>query len=418
MAREIVTLPRASAKHIRIGVVAMLAVLVWAFALSNAFRTLPTIVASGLAADFALGTQQLGLFAALFHISFAAMQMPVGIALDRFGTRRTVAALFVVAAAGALIASTAQGYLMVIVGQLLIGAGCSPALMGAMVFIARHYSQQQFARISGAVLAAGGLGMLITATPLAWVVEQGTWRTAFGLLGALSASAAALCWFLVDDGKKAPDVPGEPKETLASAMRGLGRVLREPQTPGILALGLVTYASALTLRGLWIVPLFAQRHDLSLVQSGNVVLWVSLAMIVGPMIFGWLDPGPKRRRRVIVAAALVSAALVAILAVGTGSAMLDAAFAVAFGGTTSYYVLQFADVRSSYPAALAGRALSALNLAVFLGVSLVQFGTGALAEVALAYDLDAQVAVLASLAALLAAGAGAFVALAPRGTNG
>jgi predicted MFS family arabinose efflux permease len=398
----------------------MLAVLVWAFALSNAFRTLPTIVATGLGADFALGTQQLGLFAALFHISFAAMQMPVGVALDRFGPRRTVAGLFAVAAGGALLAGAAQGYLMVIVGQLMIGAGCSPALMGAMVFIARHYSQQQFARISGVVIALGGLGMLITATPLAWVVEHGTWRTAFGLLGALSASAAVLCWLLVDDGKNdsktAPDTQGEggkSRETLASAMRGLVRVLREPQTLGILALGLVTYASALTLRGLWIVPLFRERHDLSLVQSGNVVLGVSLAMIVGPMIFGWLDPGPKRRRRVIVAAALVSAMVVAILAVGTGSAVLDTALAIVFGGTTSYYVLQFADVRSSYPAALAGRALSALNLSVFLGVSLVQFGTGALAEIALGHGLDAQAAVLASLAALLAIGACIF-AFAPR----
>jgi len=398
-----------------IGAAAMLAVLVWAFALSNAFRTLPTIIASGIGADFALGTQQLGLFAALFHISFAGMQMPVGVALDRVGPRRCVAALSVVAAVGALIVGVAQSYLVASIGQVLIGVGCAPALMGAMVFIARHYPQEQFARISGVVLAAGGLGMLLTATPLAWLVEHGSWRMAFWLLGALSASAAVLCWLLVDDRTTddAQAAGDKPRETLMAAMRGLGRVLREPQTPGILALALVTFASALTLRGLWIVPLFTQRYGMSLVQAGNLALWVSLAMIMGPMIFGWLDPGPKRRRRVIVAAALTSAVLIAILAIGTGSAALDAGLAVAFGGTTAYFVLQYADVRTFYPAPLVGRALSAVNLSVFLGVSLLQFGTGVLAAAALRHGLDVQVVVLASLAAALAAGACVFVVLAP-----
>ena len=51
-------------------------------------------------------------------------------------------------------------------------------------------------------------------------------------------------------------------------------------------LGLVTYASFLTLRGLWLGPLLIERHGYSLVQSGNVALVVSLVSLFTPALFG------------------------------------------------------------------------------------------------------------------------------------
>jgi predicted MFS family arabinose efflux permease len=391
----------------------MLGMLVFAFALSHAFRTLPTIIAAALSHDFDLGARRLGVLVGAFHLGFAIMQIPAGVALDRYGPRRTVASLFVVAAIGAFVTASAQSYGMLITGQAMIGIGCSPVLMGAMVFTSRRYPQEHFARVSGLVIAIGGGGMLITATPLAWLVEYGSWRLAVWCMFGLSVAATLLCWFVVDDDDNGLEGETKPvtRETFATALRGFVDVLAQPQARGIMAFGLVSYAVTITLRGLWIVPILSQRYGLGLVQAGNVVLAVSVAMMAGSIVFGWLDPGEALRRRVIIAGALITAGVISVLAAGTGSTSLDVGLTILFGFTSSFYVLQYVDARAAYPAPLVGRALATLNLFVFIGVSLVQFGTGSLVEIATAYGLDPNFAALACLATVLVAGVCAFVIL-------
>src|SRR6478736_2007912 len=72
----------------------MLLVLIGGFALSQAFRTAAAIMAPSLAQTFSLSPQQLGLFAAAFHFSFAGLQLFMGMAIDVYGPRRTIVAVF------------------------------------------------------------------------------------------------------------------------------------------------------------------------------------------------------------------------------------------------------------------------------------------------------------------------------------
>jgi aromatic ring hydroxylase len=74
-------------------------------------------------------------------------------------------------------------------------------------------------------------------------------------------------------------------------------------------------------------------------------------------------------------------------------------------------ILQYADVRAAYPAAMTGRALSVFTMAMFLGVATMQWFTGVVASVASAHGVEPFTAVLASIAALLALGALAFTVL-------
>ena len=73
--------------------------------------------------------------------------------------------------------------------------------------------------------------------------------------------------------------------------------------------------------------------------------------------------------------------------------------------------LRLADVRAAYPEALTGRAMAVFTMAMFLGIALMQWITGVVASVAGAHQVETFTAVLATVAALLAAGALAFAAL-------
>ncbi|MDP9902976.1 MFS transporter [Variovorax ginsengisoli] len=388
----------------------MLAVLASAFTLSQAYRTIAAILATPLQAEFGLSAQALGLFAGAFHFAFGALQLFMGIGIDLQGVRRTVLAAFPLAILGAAVSALATGFPVLVFGQVLIGIGCAPAFLVCTVFIARQFPAERFASVSGLTLGLGSLGMLLTGTPLAWLVQATSWRTGFWVLGASSAlSWLAILWLV-----REPALPngaggtGQPvaRPSPLAALRSYGALFRLPHTLGIVALATVTYAAFITLRGLWLGPLLIERHGFSLVQSGNVAVIVSVVGMFGPMLFGRLDPGAVRRQW-IVGFTLGVAALFAIMAFNPG-ATLDVVGCVVVGLASGYIVLQYADVKAAYPAAMTGRAMAVFTMAMFLGVAVMQWFTGVVASAAAAHQTDPFLAVLATIAALLAAGALAF----------
>ena len=385
----------------------MLVALTSGFALSSAFRTVAAILAAPLQADFALSPQALGVFAATFHFSFGAMQLFMGIGIDLYGVRRTILAAFPLCIAGAVLSALVPGYGALLLGQALIGVGCAPAFLVCTVFIARHFAPQRFAAISGVAMALGTLGMLFTGTPLAWLVQQWSWRAGFWVLALLALLAWLWIWRTVHE--PTPDgTPEGPRESVREAVLRFASLFTLPHTWGIVVLGAVTYAALISLRGLWLGPMLIERHGFSLVQSGNVALALSVVALAGPMLFGRIDPGPATRRRWIVACTLLMALLFTAMAV-LHAAWLDMACMLLIGLLSGYLILQYADVRAAYPAALTGRAMAVFTMAMFLGVAAMQWFTGLVASLAKAQAMaDPFVAVMASIAALLALAALGF----------
>ncbi|RZL65032.1 MAG: MFS transporter [Variovorax sp.] len=391
----------------------MLMALTTAFALSQSYRTVAAIMATQLQRDFALSAQALGVFAGAFHFAFGALQLFMGIGIDLHGIRRTVLVVFPLAVVGAVLSAMSQQFWLLVIGQVLIGIGCAPAFLVCTVFIARQFPAARFAAVSGMTLGLGSIGMLLTGTPLAWLIDQSSWRTGFVALAGASALAwLAIVWLVHEPAPAAPaaETPGvapPPRPTVMAALRSYGALFSLPHTLGIVALAAVTYAAFISLRGLWLGPLLIERHGFSLVQSGNVALLVSVVGMFGPALFGRLDPGEARRRRWIVGFTVAVAALFAAMAIDPG-APIDIGASVLVGVLSGYIVLQYADVKAAYPAAMTGRAMAVFTMAMFLGVAAMQWLTGVVASAALARGVDPFLAVLATIAVLLLAGAGAF----------
>jgi MFS family permease len=385
----------------------MLAALILGFMLSQAYRTAAAMMASHLQADFRLSAQQLGSYAGAFHFAFGALQLFMGVGIDVYGIRRTLLTVFPLTVVGALLSSFANSYGAAVLGQALMGAGCAPAFLACTVFITRRFEPSRFASVSGAMLGIGGCGMLLTATPLAWVVQEFSWRTGFVVLAILSALAWLAILLVLREAPRASK--GAAASEIGAAIRGFGALLAMPHTLGIIALGSVTYASFMSLRGLWLGPLLIDRYGYSLVQTGNVALLVSVVSLFGPPLFGRLDPGSARRRW-IVGFTIGMALLFALMAwLHAAAVVLGGAVLLAF--FSGYIVLQYADVRASYPAELTGRAMAAFTMGMFLGIALMQWATGAAASFAVLHGHDGHVAALCMIALMLLAGALAFVML-------
>ena len=275
-----------------------LAVLAAAYVLSQFFRTALAVVAPEIAADLGLDPARLGMLSSAWFWAFAAAQIPIGVALDRWGPRRTVSLLFGVGGLGCLVFARATQLGTATLGQILIGIGCAPVFMGALVILARFYPPHLFAQFSAILLAIGTAGTLAGTTPLALVAGAIGWRGAFLGMGALVVLVALLLALVVRDRPPGAAIP-TTTETLAAAVCGLVPVLANRRIWAILPMCFTGYAVLITVRGLWAGPYLAEMFAFSPVARGNVLLAMSVAMILGNLAYGMLERRYDRRRRLV-----------------------------------------------------------------------------------------------------------------------
>lgn len=385
-----------------------LGALLSAYVLSNLFRTLPAILAPGISQEFALSIQSVGYISVAFNFSFGGMQLFVGVAIDRFGPERTTGWLLTMATIGSLLSCFATSFPLILVGQALIGIGCSAVFLGSLVFVSRHFPAEQFTALSGLILGVGGLGMLISGTPLAFVADTWSWRTVFIVVSIATILSNVACLILMNK----PHAPAAVRDTVLVSFSSFPSILRRRGTAGILVLGCVGYAAILTFRGFWIVPFLSEQHGLTLVQSGNVALLMSIGMTFSPFLFGRIDPGGKGRRYLLVACTLALSMAMVCLGIFHTEQLPATLIAIAIvGGISGFTILQYADVRSAYEPHVIGRAMSLLNLALFMGAAIGQVVASVIADAAISAGANPFTWVFLSLGLFALLGAIAYCLL-------
>ncbi len=380
--------------------------------LSTLLRTVPGISLDLMANDFATPPQRLASLIAVYHFSFAAFQIPVGTAMDRFGVRPVSLCLFAGTIVGALASGFASGTASFVFAQFLIGVSTSGMLMCPMTLAAKQLSPERFGLWSGAILSLGNTGMLLSASPLAYVVEHYGWRSSFFIAAAVGVVIAAAVFALVPNQPPEHKDQSSPLSQMAEVFRlGLSRPMR-----GIIALALVSLASTLVIRGVWGAPWLMDIKGLSRIQAGNQLGLFTLSLIIAPVCSGIIDRKFGHRRMILAGGHLLGALCIALMALGARDGLLsrlfhvevmpsqfDSVLLVVMGFVVSTQSLLFGMTTQLMGPARAGRALAATNLSLFLGTALLQSATGVVAAV---YGLPS---VMMFVAASLAAGAVTFL---------
>ncbi|MGG5808939.1 MFS transporter [Falsiroseomonas sp. CW058] len=355
---------------------------------SNAVRTIPAVAVDVLTRDLGISAEVLAQVTGIFPLAFAAVMIPVGIALDRLGVRRVSLMLLTVAGGGAAMAAMATGPWSMALAQVVLGTGCSGMLMCPITFAAKALSTQRFALWSGIVQAVGNTGMLLSASPLALLIEAADWRAGYLACAGLAALALLAVWLLVPD-----EVPEQkPSRGLWPDVKEVVALAASPRLRGVLVLVFCSFAAVLGLRGLWGGPWLMEMKGLDRVAAGNVLLACAVALTLGPAIAGAVLRRVGRAPLLLAGSHLICAALILLIVAGGpggaaarlfGVAVMpvgwDLALLVAFGIIISFQVNGFALVRGAVPPEQTGRALSAANLSFFLGAAVLQALSGLMA---------------------------------------
>ena len=354
----------------------MLAVLSAAFMASQFFRVSNAVIAPELMRTLSISSEAMGVITGAFFLAFGIMQIPTGMLLDRFGPRRTMSGLFVVAAVGSAVFATAGGVAGLAAGRALIGIGCAAGLMGMLVAIARWYPPERFARLSATAFVVGGAGVLFATTPLAAAAGAIGWRGAFWAMAAITLGFAAMLFAMVRDAPPGQEVESA-RETFGEMLGGVRAVCANRQLWHVCAIQFVNYGSIIAIAGLWAGPYLNDVHGLQGVLRGNVLFVINFVMLAAVIGYGFLERKLRSRKRAIAGGSVASAAILLVLAflpdLGPWPAV---GLLVAFAATSAHVMLNHAHARAVLPDHLVGRGLTLQNVAVFFGVAAMQSATG------------------------------------------
>lgn len=342
--------------------------------LSYVFRTVNSIIAPNLTGDLALSAADLGLLTSVYFLAFAAFQLPLGLLLDRFGPRRIQALLVLFAAAGALIFALADGLGDLVLGRALIGLGVSACLMASFKAFVLWFPPSRLALVNSALLALGATGALAATLPVEWGLQFVGWRGLFLSVAGLAVVVALLVALVVPEHHDAP-----VHSSLAGQWRGLTQVLSSRFFWRVTPLAFLSQGAFLALQGLWAGPWLRDVAGLARQQVAGELAGLALSIVVGFVVFGGLADrlsryGIKPLTVATVGMALFVAAQLGLVLQPPGWG-LPLWLAFGFFGTSS--TLAYAVLSQAFPAALAGRVNTALNLLVFLTAFLMQWGIGA-----------------------------------------
>ncbi|MBX3491486.1 MAG: MFS transporter [Parvibaculum sp.] len=367
--------PRAS----RLYVVALVTILCLVYTVSQFLRSSTGVIAPNLTADLGLHPEELGILSGAFFLSFALMQIPVGILLDRYGARLTMIGSVGIAVLGCLVFAMAEGRTGLTVARILMGIGCSVMLMGPLMIYRRWFPADRFAALTGMQISIGTLGALMATAPLAFAAEAIGWRASFVLAAIVTGVLAVVMGFIVRDAPAGHPASVAPRETLGQSLRGLGEVVRHPAVPPLFVMISTGYAVFAAVQTLWASPYLADVHGLDLTARGNVLLLLTAGQVVGLLVWGYAERIFGSIKKPIMAGAALSAAILALLAALDAPPLwLVTALFVIFGLNAGYTPLLLAHGRLIFPDRLAGRGITILNFGNMAGVFVLSALSGVL----------------------------------------
>nr|WP_281506007.1 MFS transporter [Chromohalobacter nigrandesensis] len=345
-----------------------------AYLISELYRNVNGVIAPALRQSLNIGPEQLGLLSSVFLLALALVQIPVGLLLDRFGSRRVVPSFMIVAALGAWL-FTLPSYKAALGGRLLIGLGLGACWAGAYRANVLWWPAERLALANGVLLGLSGLGALMATLPTEMLLQSLRWQTLFHGLATITLLLALLIWLLV------PTHPAE-HEISGSSLGGLLSVVRHPLFMRIWPMTLMCEGSWLAWQGLWAGGWMREVAGLSGHTTAFYLLGLAAAIVLGQLLISVITD--RLIQRGVPLIRLMRIMLIGFVAVQGMIIWLPlpgiSLLWIAFGLLTVGPILAYAWLASELPSRLSGRLISLLNMAATLGGFILQYAVGWMIE--------------------------------------
>jgi sugar phosphate permease len=388
--------------------------------MSQFYRASVAVISPDLMQEMGLNALDLSRISAAFFYAFAVMQIPVGIFLDTVGPRIAMTALTLLSVIGAVIFALGISPGWLTFGRVLLGVGMACNFMGALKLLTVWFEPRQFATLSAVVVSLGTLGNIAAATPLVLMVSLVGWRHSFLIIAGFTFALALVFLAVIKDRPGADDggigegtgggaaggigytkstggpggrsglrgndnkdvAPVEAADTRPSVSQTLGRawaLFHEKDYWIISAATFCRYGIYAAVQALWAGPFLIHVLELSAVTAGNILFLMSIGLILGCPLCGWMSDSlvVSRKKIIIPGICCMTGLLLGMnqLSPDTGVWLVYLVF-FSFGLASGSGQVMYAHIKEQVPRSNAGMAMTGINFFTMAGVAVFLQGMG------------------------------------------
>ena len=358
----------------------------FAYFMSYAFRTINVVIAPDLVKDLGLNNADLGLLSSAYFIGFGATQIPLGLALDRFGPRITEAWVMILAVIGALIFAIAEDFTTLVMARVLIGMGVSACLMAAVSGFRAWYAPSQQGQLASAMLVCGTSGALASTWPVHLVTPYIGWRGVFLVMAALSFLAILILYFGLPVKKSA--LTDKPIQSTSATLswQSYRPILTNSFFWRILPLGTFCYGGFIAVQTLWFGPWLIEVMDYPATTAAQIVFGFNVVLLLAYLFNTWVLPKLARRGIDTMRYMTWTVGMSMIMQAGAyfWQTSLVWVWWYLFAITCASFVLAQSIIVLYFPKHYSGRVSTSYNLTLFIGAFIVQWGIGHMLDLGIA----------------------------------
>ena len=346
-------------------------------------RVAPAVIEGTLQTEFTMTASEVGFVMGLYYLSYAPMQLVVGMALDRFGSKNLLSTAAIIAGIGCLTFALAHSVALLGLGRIMLGIGSSFAYVGAVYVATVWFPRRRLALIMGLTAALGTIGAALGQVPLEAAVQTYGWREAMYTAAIGGLMIAILIWLIVH---KRPEwflklVSIENPVTKESMFAGLREVVSDGQTWLVAIIGLLLYVPISTFGALWGNEYISTATGVSDDLTAWAMTMLFLGFAVGGPLFGlFSDKFNTRRIPILYGGALCAGSMSMLLFASLFPFWVTVCFLTLTGFFAGAQVITFALAVEQHSSTCKATAVAFVNFFVMLGGFMLQPMFGAVLD--------------------------------------
>lgn len=343
-------------------------------------------VSSDLQEEFKLTASGFAFIASAFPYAYMLMQIPIGVAVDYVGQRKTAGAGVLFLAVGSILFSLAGNARILFLGRLLVGIGSATVFLSLLKVQVNWFYSRQFASIYGGTQAISNIGGILAQTPLVFLVGEIGWRATYEMVAGICLIIALLIYILVRDRPSDMGLPSieslEGRKDVQVSnhhiWRTIKKILLNPLLyPAIIGCASI-FGSFVTFTGVWGIKYFVESaYGMTKIAAGNYSISVTLGMALGSLMIGGLSDYTKKRKPFMVLSSFIGMAawaLIAFIKIPEGILLYMVTFMI--GCSSAYVLVSMAYTKEINDENYAGIAVSVTNFWAILGTAVLPMVIG------------------------------------------
>jgi len=354
-------------------------VFAFGFFISNLLRSITATLTPVLTSEFDLSAGNLGLLAGGYFLGFSLMQIPAGLLLDKYGPKKVVAYLLLIALVSTISFAFAKSFTGLLISRFFIGVGVAACLMGPLTGYRVWFEDKYQQRANSWMLMVASFGFVISTLPVQILLPIIGWRSIFLIISILILLSIILILIFAPSWNN--NVQNQNIQRAESTGR-LSDVWKNKFFISLIPLAFLNYGGVQAIQTLWAGPWMLNVAGYSPLESATGLFWINIIMLFAFMFWGYILPkfsslGIDSMKIVKIGLPISYIVLFCIIIMGQkAGAMMFTLYIL------SSIVLSLTQpaLALSFPQNLAGKSLTSLNVFIHSGTFFVQWGIGLLID--------------------------------------